>query len=273
MNGFVYILTSKNCDCVKIGGTEYPPIKRIKEINTTEPYKKLGQWYLADFRQVSDWRKVEYNLHFRFRSKLNKQQPNQKELFHLSVKEASDALNDIDEAIIIAKPKVDRMFCDTEFRGYLIKIFQLSGLFQFLDYQGAWVFVLFPSTEGGRYFTLNIGSHEVAFSTLNKQDIPTVHMVVLDSLIIDFPDTIKWIKKHNGFVEKSHYKTAMYRAVSVYFEGDFNVATEFLHLEGVRRALIAYWYEFLFRLKDNSKLSVYSRFHNYNAISKLIKEC
>ncbi|MBS6044723.1 MAG: hypothetical protein KH936_03745 [Neisseria sp.] len=41
--GYVYILTSKNCDSVKIGGSDYPPIKRIKEINQTEPYKKLGK--------------------------------------------------------------------------------------------------------------------------------------------------------------------------------------------------------------------------------------
>lgn len=48
--GYVYILTSKNCDSVKIGGSDYPPIKRIKEINQTEPYKKLGKWELADFQ-------------------------------------------------------------------------------------------------------------------------------------------------------------------------------------------------------------------------------
>lgn len=271
-SGFVYILDSKNSDCIKIGGTDFPPIKRIREINSTEPYKKLGEWHLADFRQVLDWRKVESNLHYRFRSKLNTQQSKQKELFYLSIKEASDALNDIDEQMIIAKPKVDRMFCDNNFKDYLSHIFQLSGLLQFLDYQGAWVFVLFPSTEGGRYFTLNIGSHEVAFSTLNKKNISSTHMIILDSLILEFPQVLKWVRKHRGFIEKSHYKTALNRAVTVYFEGEFKIATEFLSLDGVRRALIAYWYDALFKLKDNRSLSVYARFHNYNAISRLVRD-
>ena len=56
--GYVYVLHSARCDCIKIGGTDYPPLKRIKEINTTEPYKSFGIWTLADFRQVEDWRAV-----------------------------------------------------------------------------------------------------------------------------------------------------------------------------------------------------------------------
>jgi hypothetical protein len=57
--GYVYILTSPNSDCITIGGTDYPPLKRIKEINLSEPYKSLGPWSLADFPQVSDWKNVE----------------------------------------------------------------------------------------------------------------------------------------------------------------------------------------------------------------------
>ena len=104
--GYVYILQSTNCDCIKIGGTDYPPLKRIKEINSTEPYKSLGTWTLADFRQVADWRMVEHNLHYRFRSSLNTETKNQKELFHLSVAEASKALNELDEEQILYKPKM-----------------------------------------------------------------------------------------------------------------------------------------------------------------------
>ncbi len=57
--GHVYILVSPVCEYVKIGGTDYMPLKRIKEINTSESYKSLGPWSLHDFRQVTDWRKVE----------------------------------------------------------------------------------------------------------------------------------------------------------------------------------------------------------------------
>jgi hypothetical protein len=36
-----------------------------------------------------------------------------------------------------------------------------------VDIQGIWTLTLLPKTNGGRWFTLNIVSHEVAFSTMN----------------------------------------------------------------------------------------------------------
>ena len=90
--GYVYILTSPNTEYIKIGGTDYPPLKRIREINSIEPYQSLGPWTLADFRQVSDWRSVEYFLHYAFRSKLNKKVEQQKELFKVSPQEVSKYL-------------------------------------------------------------------------------------------------------------------------------------------------------------------------------------
>lgn len=267
--GYVYILASKNCECIKIGGSDYPPLKRIKEINITEPYKSLGKWELADFRQVTNWRKVEYQLHYMFRSKLNRQQENQKELFYLSIKEASDALNKVDENLIINKPKVDRMFNDKQLFNYLQQLFIFSGLTHWLEYQGIWTFVLFPSTSGGRYFTLSIGAHEVAFSTLNKQDNLSEHMILVDRLILDSPNVVYWIKQHEGKFLENDYKTSLPRAISLYFKGDFQDTLEFLQLPGVRRALIAYWHEALFELKDLNQKSSYARFHNYNATIKL----
>ena len=196
--GYVYILQSPNCDCIKIGGTDYPPLKRIKEINSTEPYKSLGTWTLADFRQVLDWRTVEHNLHYRFRSSLNTETKNQKELFHLSVAEASKALNELDEEQILYKPKIDRMFQDEAFLSYIVQLFKFTGLVHWIEQQGIWTFALFPSTNGGRYFTLNIGSHEVAFSTLGKKDTSQSNALVMDALILDFPNVKKWVK--NGSI-------------------------------------------------------------------------
>jgi hypothetical protein len=49
-----------------------------------------------------------------------------------------------------------------------------------MDVQGAWTFVLFPSTSGGSYFTINIGPHEVAFSTLVKKDQKQENMILVD---------------------------------------------------------------------------------------------
>ena len=33
--GYVYILQSPNCGCIKIGGTDFPPLKRIREMVNT----------------------------------------------------------------------------------------------------------------------------------------------------------------------------------------------------------------------------------------------
>nr|UOP05442.1 GIY-YIG nuclease family protein [Conchiformibius kuhniae] len=147
--GYVYVLVSPNCDSLKIGGSDYPPFKRLKEINHSEPYKHWGKWELADFRQVRNWRKVKRSLHYAFRSRLNTRLPHQKELFRISLKEASDAFHAVDEDEIIGKPKVDRMFYDAPFRDYLQQLFVFAGLTHWLAYQGAWTFVLFPATEEG----------------------------------------------------------------------------------------------------------------------------
>ena len=271
-NGYVYILQSPNCDCIKIGGTDYPPLNRIKEINSTEPYKSLGTWTLADFRQVLDWRTVEHNLHYRFRSTLNRETLNQKELFHLSVAEASKALRELDESQILYKPKIDRMFQDEAFLSYIVQLFKFTGLVHWIEQQGIWTFALFPSTNGGRYFTLNIGSHEVAFSTFGKKDSPQQNMLVLDSLILDFSSVKKWVKNHNGTIRKTEYDTALSHSVSISFEGNFLDCVKLFSLDGVRRALIAYWYEMLVKKSEEDKLSPYEQYHNYNAVAQIMEK-
>jgi hypothetical protein len=272
MAGFVYILVSPQTEYIKIGGSDYPPLKRIKEINTIEPYKSLGPWTLGDFRQVNDWRKVEYNLHYTFRSKRVKDIAGQKELFLLSLPEASVQLNKINPEEIINKPKVDRMFHDENLCTCLVKLFQFTGLMRWLDLQGAWTFTLFPGTNGGRYFTINIGPHEVAFSTLNRKSIQSLHMLLMDNLILDFDAVTQWVRNHNGSIKKDAYDKALPRSTSVIFEGDLHSANEFLSLDGVRRSLIAYWTESLITLQEKGVLSPYSKYHNYNAIAELHKK-
>ncbi len=267
--GYVYILKALKTDLIKIGGSDYPPSKRIKEINNTEPYKSLGPWTLADFRQVTDWRKTEYSLHYVFREKLNLDIENQNELFGISALEAQKALISINEKEIVRKPKIDRMFHDEEFRDYLVKLFSFAGLMNWLDIQGAWTFSLYPSTSGGRYYTLNIGPHEVAFSTLAKNKSNPIHMILIDKLILDYLDVVKWVYQHNGDLELDHYATALPRSCGISFEGSFDNAIEFLRKDGVRRALIAYWNEALIGLKERNEVSNYSRHHNWNAIAEL----
>lgn len=269
--GHVYILTSPKIECIKIGGTDYPPLKRIKEINTSEPYKNYAPWSLADFRQVSDWRKVEAHLHYTFRSKLNIKVKKQKELFHISPQEASIHLNNIDATQIIGKPKIDRMFQDEEFYFYLETLFRFTGILNWLNIQGSWTLSLFPATGFGRYFTINIGGHEVAFSTLARKDEQPSHMILMDKLILDFPQVSKWIERNRGSIELDMYETALPRSASISFSGHFKIAHEFFQLEGVRRALIAYWTEALIGLKERNAQSLYARYHHWNAVAEIYK--
>ena len=82
--GHVYVLISRICEHILIGGTDAVPFKRIREVNASGSYKVLGPWSLYDIRQVADWRRVEGSLHATFRSKLVKGVPGQKELFATS---------------------------------------------------------------------------------------------------------------------------------------------------------------------------------------------
>jgi len=257
---------------VKIGGSTLPPMKRVKEINMAEPYNYHGPWSLCDFREVVGWRSVESALHYTFRSKLVYEIKGQKELFAISPHQASIQLEKIDPDIVVSKPKVDRLFMDTSFRDYLLRVFQFSGLTNWLDLQGGWTLSIFTSTAGGRYFTINIARHEVAYSTLPRNDLCQNNMLFMDSLIVDFDETVRWLMKNDGGICDADYKSALPHSVSVHIPGTFDRMHDFLDLPGVRRAILAYWTEGLLRLRDNGTLSFFARFHNYNAVAAIAKQ-
>lgn len=171
--------------------------------------------------------------------------------------------------MIVNKPKIDRFFQDEEFSRYLLHFFNFTGLMNWLDIQGAWTFTLFPSTGRGRYFTINIGRHEVAFSTTPRKEEPSDHMILMDNLIYDFKEVTRWVRKHDGAMKKDVYESALPRSTSVYFYGTFEDAYEFLDLDGVRRALIAYWTDSLIRLKEKNSQSMFAKFHNWNAVAEI----
>ncbi|MCA9726434.1 MAG: GIY-YIG nuclease family protein [Candidatus Eisenbacteria bacterium] len=268
--GHVYVLTTQNSELVKIGGTDHPPMKRIREINAAEPYRGLGPWTLYDFREVHDWRKVEYDMHYAFRSKQSRTPRGQKELFRIAPHRVRARLNALDPEQIVSKPKIDRMFQDELFAGFLTKLFSFTGILNWLDIQGAWTFTLFPGTSGGRYYTINIGRHEVAFASLpDPAEKGSYHSIVMDCLVLDFPDVRKWVRRHRGTLRNDVYASALPRSVSVGFWGSFVDAHQFLELDGVRRALLAYWSEGLIVLKERGAGSVHSRHHNWNAVAEL----
>lgn len=267
--GHIYVLVSPKCDFVKVGGTDHQPLRRIREINSTEPYKSFGPWTLHDFRQVTDWRKIEAMLHYILRDSLVTSIPGQKELFSVSPLQASRRLEEIDDKLITNRPTVDRMFQDESLVRFLEKLFRTTGLFGRLELQGAWTLTLFPSTNGGRYYTINIGPHEVAFASTPVGDRNPVQMIHADRLIRDLPDVSNWMKTRNGTLMDKGYKRSLGRSTSAFFEGTFDDALEFLQLKGVRRAIVAYWSDALIQLEERGLLSVFARHHNWNAVAAL----
>lgn len=87
-------------------------------------------------------------------------------------------------------------------------------------------------------------------------------MIVLDRLIYDFPKARDWVNGRAGLIREDVYASALPRSVCIEFEGSFEDAREFLELDGVRRALIAYWMDGLMRLKEKGSASFFARFHN-----------
>lgn len=267
--GHVYVLTSSRSPFIKIGGTAHAPLKRIREINACEPYKGLGPWTLHDFRQVTDWRAVEYSLHYALRSKLVADIPGQKELFNAAANDVSAHLASLDTSLIVRKPAIDRMFQDAEFAAFLDKLFRMSALGNWLDLQGGWTFSLFPSTSSGRYYTLNIGPHEVAFSALENADRPATHMIYMDKLVRDFKEPCAWLKAHEGEFSDDNYASGNGHATAVFFTGSFTDAAAFLGLPGVQRAVLAYWTDSLVQLQQKGSLSLFARYHHWNAVAEL----
>lgn len=268
--GFVYILISPNSNFVKIGGTEHPISKRLSEINGTAPYNRHGPWELSDFLHVTDWHLVEGRLHKHFKKKNVQTISGARELFDVPPHEARRQLRLTDGKLRIGHEKTLRLFQSRDLLLFLFKLFQLSGLFGNLDIQGAWTLSILTKTVGGRWFTINIGPHEVAFSAYERRGGKPVHYLILDRLILDYPETIIWVGKRGGQVEEARYRSARERSLSVSFEADFANAEKLLALPGVRRALVAYWSEALADLRERAAKSTYARFHSYDAVAELL---
>jgi hypothetical protein len=269
--GFVYILVSPNSDYIKIGGTEHPVSKRIKEINSALSYAAHGPWQLSDFLHVTDWPLVESQLHRHFNKDQIRSVPGTRELFKTPPHAARKQLRLTDSALRIGHEKTALLFRNRDLQLYLFKLFQLSGLFGHLDIQGAWTLTILTSTVGGRLFTLNIGRHEVAFTPRERKGEVPAHYLVLDRLILDYADTLRWIATRGGKVQASRYKSARERSVLIYFKSEFAEAEAIFGLPGIRRALVAYWSESLADLRERNAKSTYARYHSYDAVAALLE--
>ena len=94
-------------------------------------------------------------------------------------------------------------------------------------------------------------------------------MLYIDRLVLDYTDTVTWLAERQGEIVDEAYASANDHSVSVFFAGGSEIASEFLEQPGVRRAIIAYWTKRLVLAAQNSNGSVFSRFHNYNAVAEL----
>ena len=117
---------------------------------------------------------------------------------------------------------------------------------------------------------LNIGGHAFAFSERAAIDGKFRHYLSVDRLILDYQKTKRWVKKHNGGFMDRPYAGAK-REVQIYFDVDFAGAEGILEQPGVRRALVAYWFDRLADLRQRNARSKYWRHHSYDAVSDLME--
>lgn len=270
--GLVYILTSRNSPFIKIGGTEQALCERMRGINGSTGYAEHGPWELSDCLEVVDWQLVERRMHRHFGDRQSIEFAGVRELFSVPPSEARQILQAVEPDLRIGHKKTELLFKDRDFQIYLFKLFEITGLFGNLDIQGAWVFSLYPSSVGGRFFTLSIGPHEVAFTPkIRKKGEQPFHMLAVDRLILDYPEVDTWIKDHGGEIATTPYASAKDRAVSIYFEAGFAEAERLFHVSGVRRSLLAYWHDWLADLRERNVRSAFARYHNYDAVQALVE--
>ena len=194
-----------------------------------------------------------------------------RELFNIPALEIRKAFRLIEPELRVGHEKTLELFKKRDLQLFLFKLFESAGLFGNLDIQGAWTLSLFPSTMGGQFYTLNIGPHEVAFAPILKGSEVHDHHLVVDRLIRDYPEAIKWIHHNDGTIEVAPYATARDRAVTIQFRSNFPDAERFFAIPGVRRALVAYWSEGLAEMREQNTSSAFARYHNYDAVYALLE--
>lgn len=268
--GFIYALHSDNCPFIKIGRTDRAPFDRINEINAQAPYASLGPWHLLDCRQVTHTNVVEGMLHGRLADCRSHDIAGAHELFSLPSSKIFELLESIPEGYLYRAKPLSSLKVEPGFLHWLCTLFSVSGLDHFLDEQGAWTFKLMPSTgEGKRFYTLNIGPHEVAYSTLLNGEI--FHHIHTDELILRDRGIWSHAVASGGSIAPSPFSTALEHAVVYVVKGSFADTVGLLNARPFRRALIAYWFDRLLDMRQRGVKSVFARFHDYNAIAEVVR--
>jgi hypothetical protein len=255
---------------VKIGLSENAPHLRAKALGGSGNYANLGPWEVVDYREVLDMRATEGALHARFAAQRHDHGCT-RELFDVPAEQAVTALRETSEGGLVRGDLVGRMRHDPDLVRYLTTSFRATGLDQFLDCQEMWTLSLYPSTAGGRLFTVNIDRHEVAYAAILPGEGTAVFMLHADILIADIPsETSNWFEARRGDVIAGAYACGDERGVSLTWECTLSEAGAVFGLPLMRRALVAYWHDALLDLRDRGKRSVFARHHNHNAVQELL---
>lgn len=270
--GFVYVMTAPGWAGVKIGRSDRAPQFRARELGSDPVYGRFGIWSVVDYREVGDARATEGALHRAFVADNETDAGSARELFRISPDAAVAALLRTAEADLVGPAPLGRLRLDRDLVAYLHALLRATGLDQFLDCQEMWTFSLYPSTAGGRLFTISIDRHEVAWAAPLRGEGRVRFMLHADILFDDAPDeTLAWFDTRHGTAEQQPYASGDPRGVNLTWEGDVMAAREVFALPLVRRALIAYWYDALLGLRDRGKRSFFARFHDHNAVQELLR--
>lgn len=269
--GWVYVLGSDTHPFHKIGLTTTSPAQRIKEINRNSNYAPFGPWYEIDVRKVRNVTEVETSLHRQLQKKRSLLIPNAREVFEINKDEARAALSSIPQSDLADAVPIQKLVIEPDFIDFLMALFKNSGLENFRDIQESWTFSLFPKTAGGRFFTLNIDRHEVAFAQrIADSDIHNFSVVVDGSVGRD-RDFKQKLKPLAGAIYRAPYPSNWGNAVSVSFQASFDHASRLFEVTAFRRALVAYWYDALLRMRDLGSRSLHAKHHNYGAVSEIFR--
>ncbi len=166
---------------------------------------------------------------------------------------------------------IHKLAVEPDYLDYLMSLFQNSGLENFRDIQESWTFSLFPSTSGGRFFTLNIDRHEVAYAQPIRGSEHQFFSIVVDATIRKDREFKGLLRPYAGSIRSTPYVSNWGNAVSVGFEASFDEAIRLFQATAFRRALLAYWYDALLRMRDRGARSLFARFHNYDAVSEIFR--
>jgi hypothetical protein len=96
-------------------------------------------------------------------------------------------------------------------------------------------------------------------------------MIAVDTLVWDYPEPKRWLRSHSRGDSKINYASGLERQSIVMFEGALDEAIEFLSLDGVRRSLVAYWYDLLLRASDAGRGSLHAKHHSTAAIHAILR--